>query len=207
MISTIFTVGSLKASRTETGITTATIVIKTSCSILTGAADTCHEFFRWSKEREKIRNKSLIMKGANTNYMYNMSLISNNGENSDDRAYKNDKWQVSWWMCLRKLSPLRNIRIRNGICKYHFHNWFPQSQQDRDRHSHCHHCDQNKLLHSDMGYWHMPRFLQLEYSVREREIKTKKDIFDNEEMISHTGENDDYADKYDRIHDEYDWER
>ena len=163
---TIFTIGSLKASRTETDITTATIVIKAGCSILTGAADTCHEFFRWSKERERERrqkNTSLIMKGANTNY--NKSLISHNGENSDDHADKNDKWQISWWMCLRKLSPLRNIR--NG--KYHFHSLFPRSQQDRDRHSHCHHCDQNRLLHSDKGCWHMPRFLQLEYSVRERD--------------------------------------
>ena len=38
--STIFTVCSLKASRTETDIATATIVIKTSCSILTGVTGT-----------------------------------------------------------------------------------------------------------------------------------------------------------------------
>ena len=38
--STIFTIGSLKASRTETDIATATIVIKTSCSIAAGVIGT-----------------------------------------------------------------------------------------------------------------------------------------------------------------------
>ena len=43
-VRTIFTVGSLKSSRTETNIATASIAIKTSCSILTGVACTCQNF-------------------------------------------------------------------------------------------------------------------------------------------------------------------
>ena len=160
MVSTIFTVCSLKASRTETDIATATIVIKTSCSILTRAAGTCHDFYSWSIAWEREREiktkqdifdnvemslfptlvKMMIMQIDMTGFMMNMFEKGNN---------------------LKK--------YKNRSDKYHFHSWFPQSQQDRDRHSHCHHCDQNKLLHSDKGCWHMPRFLQLEYSVRERE--------------------------------------
>ena len=51
-----FTVGSLKASRTETGIATATIAIKTCCVILTRVTGTGQNFCSvnvWEmKERE-----------------------------------------------------------------------------------------------------------------------------------------------------------
>ena len=58
-----------------------------------------------------------------------------------------------WW---------KQICFQGGklMNKYQFHSWFPQSQQDRDRHNHCHHCDQNMLLHSCRGHWNMQGLLK-----------------------------------------------
>ena len=74
-----------------------------------------------------------------------------------------------------------NSNLNNAMKKmYHFHSLFPQTQQDRDRHSHCHHCDQNKLLHSDRGYWCMLRFLEREQiGGNEKSWELKKDSADD----------------------------